>query len=151
MIVMAVVRTALAPLPSGVIDTSWLVFWQGIEAATAVIVVSLSASRGLFGREGSRSSKRSKQYRPSHEGGASAGRPNQKQYEGLPEPPAKAKQTTFFRYKGASVMDEESQIVTMDDLSDRDAKEEETQQPMTDARLDKPFSSTPHYSVMSQP
>ena len=48
-------------------------------------------------------------------------------------------------------MDEESQIVTMDDLSERDVKEHETQQPMAISRLDKPFSSSPNYSTVSNP
>ncbi|CAF9924735.1 MAG: hypothetical protein GOMPHAMPRED_003688 [Gomphillus americanus] len=49
-IIIAAIRTSLANLPvNGVIDTSWLIFWQGIEAAIAVIIVSFTASRGLFG------------------------------------------------------------------------------------------------------
>ena len=51
MIVIAIVRTALASLPNGVVDTSWLFFWQGIEAACAVIMVSLTSFRSLFGQQ----------------------------------------------------------------------------------------------------
>jgi len=53
MIVVAIIRTALAPLPNGVIDTSWLVFWTGMEAMVAIIMVSLTAFRSLFHGEDS--------------------------------------------------------------------------------------------------
>ena len=51
MVVIAIIRTSLAPLPNGIIDTSWLFFWQGIEAACAVIMVSLTSFRSLFGQQ----------------------------------------------------------------------------------------------------
>ena len=147
MITMAIVRTSLAPLPNGVIDTSWLVFWQGMEAATAVIVVSLSAFRGLFSGEGSRASKRSKpQYRPSNSGGAAGSRQNQKQYEGLPERPSstKAKPGTFFRYRGGSVMDEESQTATTYEAEEMELIKHEHEREHSPAqlgsRLEQPFS-----------
>ena len=64
MIIIAIVRLALSTLPNGVTDVSWLFFWQGIEAATAIIMVSLTAFPGLFGQEGSRVSNKPKKYVP---------------------------------------------------------------------------------------
>ncbi|MCJ1436598.1 hypothetical protein MMC27_005978 [Xylographa pallens] len=61
MIIIAIIRTALAPLPENqVIDTSWLVFWEGIEATTAIIMVSLTVFRSLFGQEANQSKERKK-------------------------------------------------------------------------------------------
>lgn len=59
MMIIAIIRTALAPLPENqVVDTSWLIFWEGIEATTAIIMVSLTAFRSLFGQERMRSRER---------------------------------------------------------------------------------------------
>jgi hypothetical protein len=55
MIVVAIFRVSLAPvvLPSGrgTTDTAWLFFWQNIEAATAVIMVSITAFRSMLGQQ----------------------------------------------------------------------------------------------------
>ena len=62
MIVIAVIRVAFAHLPgsivakSGLTDTVWLFFWQDIEAAVAIIMVSLTAFRGIFGQDKARAS-----------------------------------------------------------------------------------------------
>ncbi len=59
MMIIAIIRTALAPLPENqVVDTSWLIFWEGIEATTAIVMVSLTAFRSLFGQERMRSRER---------------------------------------------------------------------------------------------
>ena len=50
MIIIAIVRVAAASLPGGVTDTAWLFFWQTLEAAVAVITVSLTVIRSLFGQ-----------------------------------------------------------------------------------------------------
>ena len=64
MIIIAIIRTALAPLPENqVIDTSWLVFWEGIEATTAIIMVSLTVFRSLFGQEVNRSKERKRRWK----------------------------------------------------------------------------------------
>ena len=51
MVVIAIVRVTLAPLPRGVTDSVWLFFWQVMEATTAVLMVSLTALRSAFGQE----------------------------------------------------------------------------------------------------
>ena len=150
MIFMTIIRTSLAPLPNGIIDTSWLFFWQGMEAATAIIVLSLSAFRGLFGREGSRSSKRSKPlvYRPSNSDNKGALGGDQNKYEGLPEQPAstKAKHSAFSRYRGGSVMDEETQVTTTYDIPEMELEDQKKPSERSSSRLDQPFSE-PYYSV----
>ncbi|MCJ1245486.1 hypothetical protein MMC30_002690 [Trapelia coarctata] len=66
MMIIAIIRTALAPLPDNkVIDTSWLIFWEGIEATTAIIMVSLTAFRSLFGQERMRRRERERRKRKS--------------------------------------------------------------------------------------
>ena len=57
MIIIAIVRVAASVLPGGVTDTAWLFFWQTMEAAVAVITVSLTAFRSLFGQNAAGSSK----------------------------------------------------------------------------------------------
>jgi len=77
MMIIAIIRTALAPLPDNqVIDTSWLIFWEGIEATTAIIMVSLTAFRSLFGQERMRSREREskKRARAKRESGKGEGR-----------------------------------------------------------------------------
>ena len=51
MIAIAIIRVALAPLPNNVTDTVWIFLWQFLEAATAIMMVSLTAIRSLFGRK----------------------------------------------------------------------------------------------------
>ena len=58
MIAIAIVRCAGSSLPNGVIDTSWLVFWQGMESAVAVLMVSLLVLKSIFSTERDRSSAR---------------------------------------------------------------------------------------------
>jgi len=71
MMIIAIIRTALAPLPDNkVIDTSWLIFWEGIEATTAIIMVSLTAFRSLFGQERMRSRERESGQRESKKRGS---------------------------------------------------------------------------------
>ena len=48
MIIIAIVRVTASELPGGVADTSWLFFWQTMEAAIAVIMVALTGFRSLF-------------------------------------------------------------------------------------------------------
>ncbi|MCJ1372174.1 hypothetical protein MMC20_003396 [Loxospora ochrophaea] len=50
MIVIAIVRVTSAKLPGSVTDSSWIFFWQSIEAAIAIIMVSLTVVRSLFGQ-----------------------------------------------------------------------------------------------------
>ena len=61
MIVIAIVRVALAPIPTlqgkRIPDTIWLFFWQSMEACVAMIMVSLTAFRGLYGQERARSGR----------------------------------------------------------------------------------------------
>ena len=57
MIIIAIVRVAASSLPGGVTDTAWLFFWQTMEAAVAVITVSLTAIKSLFGQNAAGSSK----------------------------------------------------------------------------------------------
>lgn len=52
MIVIALIRVALAPLTPTVIDTPFLFFLQILEAGIALLMVSVSAFRGLFGQAG---------------------------------------------------------------------------------------------------
>ncbi|MCJ1472331.1 hypothetical protein MMC13_000978 [Lambiella insularis] len=64
MIIIAIIRTASAPLPvNQVIDTSFLIFFSGLEAATAIIMVSLTAFRSIFGQEVNRSKESKKRWR----------------------------------------------------------------------------------------
>ena len=59
MVVIAIIRAALAILPQRTTDTVWIFFWQTIEAATAVIMASVTTMFSLFGQEiASRNSKR---------------------------------------------------------------------------------------------
>ncbi|KAL8633179.1 hypothetical protein Q9189_001079, partial [Teloschistes chrysophthalmus] len=46
--IVSIVRIAGADLPNGMVDSAWVNFWLQIEAAVAVIVVSISAYRSLF-------------------------------------------------------------------------------------------------------
>jgi len=62
MIIIAIIRVAAANLPGDVSDTSWLFFWQTMEAAVAVIMVVLTGFRSLFQQAASSSSKGSKTY-----------------------------------------------------------------------------------------
>ena len=53
MIVIVIIKVTGANMSNGQEDSPWLVFWLHIEAAVAVIVVSLSAFRALFVSSGS--------------------------------------------------------------------------------------------------
>ena len=61
MIVIASVRLALVNIPTtggnSVPDTAWLFFWQAMEACIAIIMVSLTAFRSLYGQERARRTK----------------------------------------------------------------------------------------------
>lgn len=46
--IVSIVRIAGADLPNGMVDSAWVNFWLQIEAAVAVIVISISAYRSLF-------------------------------------------------------------------------------------------------------
>ncbi len=50
MIIIAIIRVVLAPLPHDVTDSVWIFFWQFVEAAAAILMVSLTAIRSLFGQ-----------------------------------------------------------------------------------------------------
>lgn len=52
MIVIALIRVAMAPLTPTVIDTPFMFFLQILEAGIALVMVSVSAFRGLFGQAG---------------------------------------------------------------------------------------------------
>lgn len=63
MIVFAIVQVTLATLQDGNIDTVWLFFWSENECCVAIIMVSLTAFRSLFGLESTRgSNERKRQY-----------------------------------------------------------------------------------------
>ena len=47
-VIIAVIRGAGAILPGGEPDSIWLYFWQTMEAAVAIITVSLTGVRSLF-------------------------------------------------------------------------------------------------------
>ncbi|KAF4636427.1 hypothetical protein G7Y89_g1661 [Cudoniella acicularis] len=69
MIIIAIARVTAAALPSGLSDTVWLFFWQTMEAAVAVIMVSLTGLRSLFVQDASQgASKRVATY-PSENSG----------------------------------------------------------------------------------
>ena len=57
MIIIATIRVALAPLSQGVTDSVWLFFWQFVEAATAIIMICLTAVRSAIGQERNNSSR----------------------------------------------------------------------------------------------
>jgi hypothetical protein len=69
MIAIAIIRCAGASLPNGVIDTSWLIFWQGMESAVAVLMVSLLVLKSMFTVEIER--RKTRQYRLDAEKGSS--------------------------------------------------------------------------------
>lgn len=48
MIIIAIVRISSIRLPDHATDIVWAIFWQQVEACTAVIMVSLSAFRSFF-------------------------------------------------------------------------------------------------------
>ena len=55
MIIIAAIRFGLCEIPTrdgtSIPDTTWLFFWQAMEACTAIIMVSLTAFRSLYGQE----------------------------------------------------------------------------------------------------
>jgi hypothetical protein len=51
MVLIAVIRIAFAELPGGITDTVWLLFWTSVEGAVAIIMVSVTAIRSLFGQD----------------------------------------------------------------------------------------------------
>ena len=57
MVIFALIRVTLSTLNDGIIDSVWLFFWAETECCVAIIMVSLTAVRALFGLESSRSSK----------------------------------------------------------------------------------------------
>ncbi|MCJ1381360.1 hypothetical protein MMC17_004470 [Xylographa soralifera] len=57
MVIFALIRVTLSTLNNGTIDSVWLFFWSETECCVAIIMVSLTAVRGLFGLESSRDSK----------------------------------------------------------------------------------------------
>ena len=48
MIIIAIIRISKIRLPDQAADIVWVIFWQQVEACTAVIMVSLSAFRSFF-------------------------------------------------------------------------------------------------------
>lgn len=58
MIAIAIIRVALAPLPNDVTDSVWIFFWQFVEAAAAIFMVSLTAIRSVFGHKKAERSSR---------------------------------------------------------------------------------------------
>lgn len=47
-IIVSIVRIAGADLPNGLVDSIWVNFWLQVEAAVAVVIVSITAYRSLF-------------------------------------------------------------------------------------------------------
>ena len=47
-IILSIVRIAGAQYPASSIDPAWMVFWLQLEAAVAVIIVSITSYRSLF-------------------------------------------------------------------------------------------------------
>ncbi|KAI4111615.1 MAG: hypothetical protein LQ339_000486 [Xanthoria mediterranea] len=47
-IIVSIVRIAGARFPNGSVDSAWVVFWLQLEAAVAVIIVSITSYRSLF-------------------------------------------------------------------------------------------------------
>lgn len=62
MIIIAIVRVASSTLPGDVTDTSWLFFWQTLEAATAVTMVVITSFRSLFESDSTTTTKHSAGY-----------------------------------------------------------------------------------------
>lgn len=87
MIILAIVRVAAATLPGDVTDTSWLFFWQTLEAALAVTMVVLTSFRSLFGTDSATTAKRSAYvYNSSHDVGAHASNRTRDRYNRLDGP-----------------------------------------------------------------
>ena len=61
MIIIASVRIALVNIPtrdgSMIPDTTWLFFWQSLEACVGIVMVSLTAFRSLYGQERAKNKK----------------------------------------------------------------------------------------------
>ena len=61
MIIIAAIRFGLCEIPTrtgaSIPDTTWLFFWQAMEACTAIIMVSLTAFRSLYGQERAKKGK----------------------------------------------------------------------------------------------
>ncbi|CAL8576790.1 hypothetical protein XPA_002655 [Xanthoria parietina] len=58
-IIVSIVRIAGAQFPNGSVDSAWVVFWLQLEAAVAVIIVSITSYRSLFVKEKSTDNKKS--------------------------------------------------------------------------------------------
>ena len=58
-IIVSIVRIAGARFPNGSVDSAWVVFWLQLEAAVAVIIVSITSYRSLFVKEKSTDNKKS--------------------------------------------------------------------------------------------
>ena len=65
--IIAIVRVAASALPGGITDTAWLFFWQTMEAALAIIIVSLTVIKSFFGASAATSSKKALVYKPNGE------------------------------------------------------------------------------------
>lgn len=50
-IIVSIVRIAGARFPNGSVDSAWVTFWLQLEAAVAVIIVSMTSYRSLFVRD----------------------------------------------------------------------------------------------------
>ncbi|MCJ1284684.1 hypothetical protein MMC26_004020 [Xylographa opegraphella] len=91
MVIFALIRVTLSTLNNGTIDSVWLFFWSETECCVAIIMVSLTAVRGLFGIESSRNSKDKKlQYARQTRTARGLRRQENSEdafYEGLPETP----------------------------------------------------------------
>ena len=91
MVIFALIRVTLSTLNNGTIDSVWLFFWSETECCVAIIMVSLTAVRGLFGIESSRNSRDKKlQYARQSRTARGIRRPDNSEdafYEGLPEAP----------------------------------------------------------------
>ena len=114
MVIFALIRVTLSTLNNGTIDSVWLFFWCESECCVAIIMVSLTAVRGLFGLESSRNSK-DKKLQYARESRAARGIRRQDNsedafYEGLPETPDPAAlgMRTLIRSSGQDLEDGEA-------------------------------------------
>ncbi|MCJ1439076.1 hypothetical protein MMC27_008467 [Xylographa pallens] len=88
MVIFALIRVTLSTLNNGIIDSVWLFFWSETECCVAIVMVSLTAFRALFGLESSRESKeRELQYARRSRVTRRKDTSEDAFYEGLPDAP----------------------------------------------------------------
>jgi hypothetical protein len=145
MILIAIIRYTLAQIPieggtTTIPDTIWLFFWQSIESCVAIIMVSLTAFRSLYGQERAKNQKgQGYDYVNESSGRDGRRRENRKSNFNLSSDIRSARSRSQSRYRGVADDGDQQELRVIEKRTDIQITEESTDQPTGIDRRPRPM------------